>query len=58
MNIREYTPSLSAGVDPTKFVSQEASKDSLTGKNSVKEYKTGTATRGAGPDGGKASKAT
>lgn len=55
---RTFVPSMSAGVDgrDNKLTSGEASKDSLSGKNTVTEYKTGKPSRGKGPDGGMATR--
>lgn len=41
-NLRSMTPSMGMGKDVrnTKQIKGEASKDSLTGKNTVKEYRT------------------
>lgn len=53
---RCYTPSLGGGtqtVSGGNNGSKEASKDSLTGKNSVTEYKPGKLPQGAGALGGK-----
>jgi hypothetical protein len=57
-NPRTFVPNQSTGVDgrDNKLTTGEASKDSLTGKNTVTEYKTGKPGRGAGPDGGMASR--
>jgi hypothetical protein len=57
-NPRTFVPSQSTGVDgrDNKLTAGEASKDSLTGKNTVTEYKTGKPARGSGPDGGMASR--
>lgn len=53
---RTFVPSQSTGIDgrDNQLTTGEAKKDSLTGKNSVTEYKTGKPGRGKGPDGGKA----
>jgi hypothetical protein len=52
---RNFVPSQSTGVDPDTFVQGEASKDSLIGKNVVKETKGGSAPKGGGNMGGRAS---
>lgn len=53
MDPRKFTPSQSTGCEPTKFVTGEASKDSLIGKNVVKESRGGAAPKGAGSPGGR-----
>lgn len=55
---RTFVPSQSHGVDgrDNKLTSGEANKDSLHGKNTVTEYKTGKPSRGKGPDGGMATR--
>jgi len=52
---RKYTPSLGSGdgVSAGANGGKEASKDSLTGKNSVTEYKPGKLPQGGGALGGK-----
>ena len=55
---RSFVPSQSEGVDgrDNKLTTGSANKDSLTGKNTVTEYKTGKPSRGKGPDGGMATR--
>lgn len=54
-NLRNMVPSMNDGVDgrTSKAISGEASKDSLTGKNKVQEYRTGTKTGKSGALGGR-----
>ena len=53
-NIRESAPSLSGGTQTVMGGKTEtASKDSLTGKNVIKEYVPGKLPQGGGSTGGK-----
>lgn len=51
-DMRSFQPSLDKGKNPGEGMAQTASKDSLTGKNSLTEYRTGKPSQGAGKAGG------